>query len=170
VRSEDVPVEVGRKIECAFPRLEPALVCAGDEVSRRVDKGGRPLVSLVLSEELETRVEQVAPRECVGARSRELHGRVRERLGERGELRCRPYIRRGARKKRRKKKHEKVGSKERVRTKAESGISSADISVEVVLSSCSRAKVADSCNGMASKDSSRSSSRSKSNVKADMNE
>jgi hypothetical protein len=62
-----------------------------------------------------------------------------------------------------------------VRTKAESGISSADISVEVVPSSCSRAKVsltedtvAGSCSGMASKDSSRSSSRSKSKVKADM--
>jgi hypothetical protein len=38
-RPKDVPIEVRREIERAFPRLEPALVRARDEVSRRIDKG-----------------------------------------------------------------------------------------------------------------------------------
>jgi hypothetical protein len=44
---KDVPIEVRREIKRAFPRLEPALVRAGDEISRRIDKGPNSSLSLV---------------------------------------------------------------------------------------------------------------------------
>jgi hypothetical protein len=100
---EDVPIEVRREIERAFPRLEPAFVCARDEVCGRVDKGSSLFVPLaqrarvlrmsVRERELEAHVEEVPSHECAPAgttsRCRESYGRIRERFGESGELRCR---------------------------------------------------------------------------------
>jgi hypothetical protein len=63
---EDVPIEVCREVECAFPRLESALVRARDEISRRIDKCCGLFVRLLVGErELEAHVEEVPPRECV---------------------------------------------------------------------------------------------------------
>jgi hypothetical protein len=89
--TEDVPIEVRREVERAFPRLEPALVRAGDDVRGRIDKRGSPLVGFVQGAELEARVEEVSSREyyVVAVGSGECQRRVRERFGERGELRCR---------------------------------------------------------------------------------
>jgi hypothetical protein len=71
---EDVPVEVRREIERAFPHLEPALICARDRVGGRVDKGNSLFVPLaqwtravrvhVRERELEAHVEEVPSHEC----------------------------------------------------------------------------------------------------------
>jgi hypothetical protein len=60
------------RIERAFPRLEPALVCTRDEVSRRIDKGRNSSLSLFVSlaqREPEAHIEEVPSRECVTAAS-----------------------------------------------------------------------------------------------------
>jgi hypothetical protein len=63
---EDVPIEVCREVECAFPCLESALVRTRDEISRSIDKCCGLFVRLLVRErELEADVEEVPSCECV---------------------------------------------------------------------------------------------------------
>ena len=68
---EHIPIEVRRQVERALPRLEPALVHTRYEVSQRIDKRGArlPFRLTLRKEELEARIEEVPPRECMAARS-----------------------------------------------------------------------------------------------------